>query len=79
MNAAGPIKKRRNHERCQRHSKFAGWKHIDHHPVNCHWPIQSNEGKENNVYIVMPETKDVENGKDFNKCVSFQVIPIGTL
>ncbi len=76
MDAACPVQKGRHQEGSQQNGRFLAGKNVCHHPVNSDSSKQGDEGIKNYIDIIITNTKDIKNRKDFNKYISFQVVPV---
>ena len=52
---------------------------IRHYPVNRHGTKQRNKRIEDHIHIIMTKTENIENGKDLDKYICFQIIPVRIL
>jgi hypothetical protein len=50
---------------------------VIHDPVNGNWAKHTDERIKNNIGIVITKTENIEDGKDFNKGITLEIIPIG--
>ena len=76
MDTACPVQERRDEKSGKKNGEFFSGQHIRHHPVNSYRPDQRKKRVEDYIDVIVPETEDIENGKDFDEYISFQVVPV---
>ena len=77
MYAACPVKERRDEKSGKKDGELFSWQCIRHHPVNGYRPDQCKKRVEDYIDVIISETEDIENGKDLDEYISFEIIPVG--
>src|SRR6185369_6738261 len=76
MNTAGPVQEGRHKESRYQYRYFFCRKNISHYPVNGHGTEKCQERIKDYIDIIVAEAENIEDGQDFDKNISLQIVPI---
>jgi hypothetical protein len=77
MQTTCPIKKGGNQKNRYEYLRFFSGIYVSHDPVYSDRSKHTDEGIKDHIGVIITKTENIEDGKDLNKRIALEIIPIG--